>query len=197
MSSTGDPAFPAASFEETATGPASSSTKPATSVTTASETLQSGQKQSKRVAFDPSVRPTDQARTRPRPGRPRHRMIYGIKLSEAGMRSWHAAHQSQLDTPPAHITGAALRKWWISQECLLATIIPMHCKCKFDIPMVDDAHITIVRDEGDEVCVVPLADTGARDRRYRVPPPEEVAEGVARFMHQEGDIPRWYRLARV
>ncbi|KAL1745918.1 hypothetical protein HDZ31DRAFT_14272, partial [Schizophyllum fasciatum] len=126
------------------------------------------------------------------PRRRRPHKVYGIKLSEAGMRSWNSQH---LDPPPANLTGKALEYWWIQRECLLASVMPMMCLASFDIPMVNNHHITVVKDGGDESYIVPLADP-CGSRRHREPPSAEVVAGVAKFMHQEGDVPGWYRLVR-
>ena len=85
----------------------------------------------------------------------------------------------------------ALQERWKASKAMMALLIPWRCSDEFDLPVVNGSHITLVR-EG--VPVVPLADSRARSKRHRRPPPDEVVAEVAKSIFQPGAEPDWYQV---
>ncbi|KAL1713934.1 hypothetical protein EV715DRAFT_210596 [Schizophyllum commune] len=174
-----------------------SSTIPASSSSNEA-TLQSGHPDpppAKRVSFTCGTRsPTHatSARKSNNPSRSRRHLVYAIKLSEEGFRGWSAAN---LSPPPADLEGEALEEQWKASKGVMSCLIPWDCSEDFDLPVVNDSYVTLVREGDKRVPVVPLADNRACSRRHRHPPSDEVVAQVAEAIFQPGAVPEWYQVA--
>ncbi|KAL1747549.1 hypothetical protein HDZ31DRAFT_20502, partial [Schizophyllum fasciatum] len=137
---------------------------------------------------------------RPRPSsstprqKRRHRrhppMVFAIKLTEEGMKSFDEEH---FGPAPPGLNGKDYEEWWLSREAALAAIIPSHCMAFFGLPEVNsDSGLAFVHDGDDMAPSVAFVDSTSRTRV--IPTPELVAK-VGKYIHQEGDQPQWYKLA--
>ncbi|KAL1761731.1 hypothetical protein FB107DRAFT_244897 [Schizophyllum commune] len=130
------------------------------------------------------------SRKRPRP-RQRH-MVYAIKLTEEGMKSFQEEH---FGPPPAGLTEEQRRTWWRKRKCSLSVIIPRHCIHRFNLHAANPSLVSFTREGNILESVVAFADNSSR-RTSALPSPQLVAE-VAKYMHQEGDKAQWYRFAKT
>ncbi|KAL1678691.1 hypothetical protein EV122DRAFT_277893 [Schizophyllum commune] len=155
------------------------------------------QQPKKQVAFASGTQfesPTASARKTSKrdPSRSRRHLVYAIKLTEEGFRSWSAAH---LSPPPADLEGEALEEQWKASKGVMSCLIPWDCSDDFDLPVVNESHVTLVRDGDERVPVVPLADNRARARHHRRPPADEIIAQVAEAIFRPGAVPGWYQVA--
>ncbi|KAL1660789.1 hypothetical protein GGF50DRAFT_62455 [Schizophyllum commune] len=161
---------------------------------------------SKRVSFaDELPSGTGKARTttkrrerRPRPvptssHKKRHRhMVYALMLTEKGMKSFNDAH---FGPAPPGLNEEECQSWWGNEMEALYSIIPRHCLNRFDLRNMDDFELTFVRDADHKAPAIVFADNSSR-RTSSLPDPEQVTT-VAKYIHQEGDEPKWYRVAKM
>ncbi|KAI5899386.1 uncharacterized protein SCHCODRAFT_01146793 [Schizophyllum commune H4-8] len=122
----------------------------------------------------------------------RRRLVYAIKLTEEGMRSFNEEH---FGPPPAGLTEEQYETWWEKRQCSLSAIIPRHCIHRFNLHAANPSLVTLIRDGNTLESAVAFADNSSR-RTSALPSPQLVAD-VAKYMHQEGDRPQWYRFAKT
>lgn len=119
-------------------------------------------------------------------------MVYGIKLTEEGMKAFNEEH---FGPPPAGLTEEQYKTWWEKRQCSLSAIIPRHCIHRFNLHAANPSLVTLIREGNTLASVVAFADNSSR-RTSALPSPQLVAE-VAKYMHQEGDKAQWYRFAKT
>ncbi|KAL1747548.1 hypothetical protein HDZ31DRAFT_80389 [Schizophyllum fasciatum] len=160
----------------------------------------------KRVKFSADTcRPEGKSQTAPKASHrhsavkraKRHRrrhphMVFAIKLTDEGMKSFDEEH---FGPAPPGLSGKAYEQWWLTRREALCIIIPRHCMNFFDLPKVNsDSGFAFVYDGEDIEPSVAFVDSTSRTRM--IPTPELVAE-VGKYIHQDGDQPKWYRLAML
>lgn len=148
----------------------------------------------KQASFAPSIRATRKGQSAPtkRPRGPWRHQVYAIKLSDEGMKAFDEEH---FQTTPKGSTEEEVKEWWASRRSILGLIIPSECIAIFDLPSVNGRIYTMVHDGDGLEHVVVLADNATR--RTNTKPSDDLVAKVAKFIHQEGDTPRWYRVARL
>ncbi|KAL1715010.1 hypothetical protein EV715DRAFT_208410 [Schizophyllum commune] len=140
--------------------------------------------------------PTASSRKKPRPRQrhmKRHRhMVYALMLTEKGMKSFNDAH---FGPAPPGLTEEEYQSWWGNEMEALYSIIPRHCLNRFDLRNMSNFELTFVRDGDHKAPAIVFADNSSR-RTSSLPDPEQVA-AVAKYIHQEGDEPKWYRVVKM
>ncbi|TRM67567.1 hypothetical protein BD626DRAFT_479164 [Schizophyllum amplum] len=154
---------------------------------------------SKQVTFAPAPA-TRKARSHPksapasnrRPRRSRrHHEVYAIKLTDEGMKAFDDEH---FHATPEGLDEQQFAEWWHRRRQLLWVIVPMECTVLFDLPHFSGRNFVAVHDGDELAVVVVLADNASR--RTSALPSDDLVARVKKFMHQENDQPRWYRVAR-
>lgn len=119
-------------------------------------------------------------------------MVYALMLTEKGMKSFNDAH---FGPAPPGLNEEEYQSWWGNEMEALYSIIPRHCLNRFDLRNMDNFELTFVHDGDHKAPAIVFADNSSR-RTSSLPDPEQVTT-VARYIHQEGDEPKWYRVVKM
>lgn len=119
-------------------------------------------------------------------------MVYALMLTEKGMKSFNDAH---FGPAPPGLNEEEYQSWWGNEMEALYSIIPRHCLNRFDLRNMDNFELTFVRDGDHKAPAIVFADNSSR-RTSSLPDPEQVTT-VAKYIHQEGDEPKWYRVVKM
>ncbi|KAL1676989.1 hypothetical protein EV122DRAFT_291451 [Schizophyllum commune] len=111
---------------------------------------------------------------------------------QKGMKSFNDAH---FGLAPPGLNEEEYQSWWGNEMEALYSIIPRHCLNRFDLRNMSNFELTFVHDGDHKAPAIVFADNSSR-RTSALPDPEQVA-AVAKYIYQEGDEPKWYRVVKM